>query len=173
MRGRSKKILIGILSILVILGVVYTVALLRSKAQLHEAYATLRRDGRPMRASDVTPPDIPEEQNAAALYERAIAMLTVPLPNTAEKDLLERLGRFSRVIFDEPTAALDTLTEKTIFDALPAVVNGKTLFVASHRPSIIKDADRIFLLDKTRIVAVGTHQSLLKSNDYYRSLMTG
>jgi len=103
MRGRSKKILIGILSVLIILGVVYAAALMRSKAQLREAYAALRRDGRPMRASDITPPDIPQEHNAAALYDRAIAMLTVPLPDTAEKDLLERLGRFSRAIFDEPT----------------------------------------------------------------------
>jgi len=75
------------------------------------------------------------------------------------------------LILDEPTSALDSLTEQTIFDALPSQVNGKTMFVASHRLSTIKHANRILLLNENGLADIGTHESLLDSNDYYRSMV--
>ena len=74
-------------------------------------------------------------------------------------------------IFDEPTAALDMVTEGCIFEELSKLTAGKTVFVATHRPSIIKDANRILLLNEERVLDSGTHQSLLESNDYYRSMI--
>jgi ATP-binding cassette subfamily B protein len=74
------------------------------------------------------------------------------------------------LVLDEPTSALDSLTEKSIFQTLPAVLRNKTLFVVAHRISTIKDSDRILLLNENRLVAIGTHQSLLDTNDYYRSV---
>jgi len=74
------------------------------------------------------------------------------------------------LILDEPTSALDNLTERSIFHSLPFMVRNKTLFVVAHRLSTIEDSDRILLLNDCRLVAVGTHQSLLETNDYYRSL---
>jgi len=76
------------------------------------------------------------------------------------------------LVLDEPTAALDGQTEKSFLDALPAALKGKTLFIATHRPAIIENADRVFVLNQSRLVDVGTHQSLLESNDYYRWLIT-
>ena len=61
--------------------------------------------------------------------------------------------------------------EKSIFQSLPSLVKDKTLFVVAHRLSTIKDSDRIFLLNENRLVAVGTHPSLIETNDYYRSLV--
>jgi ABC-type multidrug transport system fused ATPase/permease subunit len=75
------------------------------------------------------------------------------------------------LILDEPTAALDSETEKSIFDALPAMVEGKTILVASHRLSTIRQSDRILLLDEKGKAEIGTHESLLKSSDYYRSMI--
>jgi ABC-type multidrug transport system fused ATPase/permease subunit len=75
------------------------------------------------------------------------------------------------LIFDEPTAALDSAAEKSIFDALPYQVNGKTVLVASHRLSTIMQADRILLLNDRGIANIGTHQSLLESNDYYQAMV--
>ena len=75
------------------------------------------------------------------------------------------------LVLDEPTSALDSMTEKSIFWSLPAVVGGKTLFVVAHRLSTIKDSDRIILLDRNGLVAIGTHQSLSETHDYYRSLV--
>ena len=77
------------------------------------------------------------------------------------------------LVFDEPTSALDSLAEKSIFHALPALVGDKTLFVVAYRLSTIRDSDRILLLNESRLVAIGTHQSLMESNDYYRSVVAG
>ena len=75
------------------------------------------------------------------------------------------------LILDEPTAALDSQTENAIFQSLPSLFRDKTLFVVAHRLATIMDSDRIFLLDQTRLIAIGTHRSLLETNDYYRSLV--
>jgi ATP-binding cassette subfamily B protein len=74
------------------------------------------------------------------------------------------------LVLDEPASALDSWTEKSIFLSLPALIQDKTLFVAAHRLSTIKDSDRILLLNKNRLIAIGTHQSLLETNEYYRQL---
>ncbi len=76
------------------------------------------------------------------------------------------------LVLDEPTSALDSQTEKTIFQSLPSYTEGKTLFVVAHRLSTIMNADRIFLLDQNRLIAIGTHESLMESNDYYRSIVS-
>jgi len=75
------------------------------------------------------------------------------------------------LILDEPTSALDSMTEKSIFDALPSQVNGKTVLVASHRISTIMQADRILVLNASGMSDIGTHESLLESSDYYRSMV--
>ncbi|MBP8857579.1 MAG: ABC transporter ATP-binding protein [Anaerolineaceae bacterium] len=75
------------------------------------------------------------------------------------------------LIMDEPTASLDTVVEKSIFDALPAEIEGKTLFIAAHRLSTIQRADRILLLKDKHLAAVGTHAELSQADPYYRSLV--
>jgi ABC-type multidrug transport system fused ATPase/permease subunit len=75
------------------------------------------------------------------------------------------------LVMDEPTSALDSKTEKSIFHSLPSLIRDKTLFVAAHRLSTIKNSDSILLLNENRLIAVGTHQSLLETNEYYRSLV--
>jgi ABC-type bacteriocin/lantibiotic exporter with double-glycine peptidase domain len=75
------------------------------------------------------------------------------------------------LILDEPTSALDSVVERSIFDTLPALLRSKTLFVVAHRLSTIQNADRILLLNEKRLVAMGTHQELLDSDPYYRSLV--
>jgi ABC-type multidrug transport system fused ATPase/permease subunit len=75
------------------------------------------------------------------------------------------------LVLDEPTSALDSLTEKSIFQSLPSLVKDKTLFVVAHHLSTIRDSDRILLLNENRLLAIGTHQSLFETNDYYRSLV--
>jgi ABC-type multidrug transport system fused ATPase/permease subunit len=75
------------------------------------------------------------------------------------------------LVLDEPTSALDSITEKSIWDVLPATMHDKTLFVVAHRLSTAQSADRILLLNENRLVAIGTHQSLLAENDLYRTLV--
>lgn len=75
------------------------------------------------------------------------------------------------LVLDEPASALDSVTERSIFQALPDFIQGRTLIVVAHRLSTIRDSDRIFLLNENRLVAIGTHQTLLETNDYYRFLV--
>lgn len=77
------------------------------------------------------------------------------------------------LILDEPTAALDRLVEKSIFDALPDVWRDKTVFIVTHRLTTIQHADRILLLNENRLVDAGTHAELFARNAYYRALVTG
>lgn len=75
------------------------------------------------------------------------------------------------LVLDEPASALDSVTERSIFQALPEIVQSRTLIVVAHRLSTIRDSDRIFLLNENRLVAIGTHQALLETNAYYRFLI--
>jgi ABC-type bacteriocin/lantibiotic exporter with double-glycine peptidase domain len=75
------------------------------------------------------------------------------------------------LIFDEPTSALDGVTEASLVASLPAQLQNKTLFVVSSRLPVIQEAHLVLLLNKSRLVAVGTHQELFETNAFYRSLL--
>lgn len=75
------------------------------------------------------------------------------------------------LILDEPTASLDSLVERSIFEALPEVTRGKTVFLVAHRLATVQHADRILLLNEKRLVDIGTHAELLERNAYYRKLV--
>jgi subfamily B ATP-binding cassette protein MsbA len=75
------------------------------------------------------------------------------------------------LVLDEPTSQLDSHAERSFLAAMPTLVKGKTLFIVAHRLSTVRDADRILLLNQKRLVATGTHEELLESSDYYRSIV--
>lgn len=75
------------------------------------------------------------------------------------------------VILDEPTSALDSIVEKSIFESLPRLLHKKTMFVVAHRLATIQNSDRILLLNEKKLIAIGTHQSLLETNELYRVLV--
>lgn len=74
------------------------------------------------------------------------------------------------LILDEPTAALDTLSERLVFAAVEELRHNRTTFVIAHRLSTVRAADRILVLEAGRIVAEGTHETLLESSALYREL---
>jgi ABC-type bacteriocin/lantibiotic exporter with double-glycine peptidase domain len=75
------------------------------------------------------------------------------------------------LVLDEPTSALDGQAEKSIIQSLQHLVRNKTLFLVGNRSSAIKDSDRILLLNESRLVDMGVHESLLETSEYYRSLV--
>lgn len=75
-------------------------------------------------------------------------------------------------ILDEPTSALDSIIEQAIFEALPAYVQDKTLFISAHRLATVQASDRILLLNEKQFMGMGTHQQLLDSSPYYQQLVT-
>ncbi len=74
------------------------------------------------------------------------------------------------LILDEPTSSLDAISEEAVFDALRRLREGRTTLVIAHRLSTIRDANRILVLHDGHLVAQGTHDELLASNDLYRRM---
>ncbi|MCR2831421.1 ABC transporter transmembrane domain-containing protein [Acidithiobacillus ferrooxidans] len=72
------------------------------------------------------------------------------------------------LILDEATSALDAENERIIQEALGNLIAQRTTLVAAHRLATIIHASRIAVLDKGRLIAVGSHQELLKSCPVYR-----
>ncbi len=75
------------------------------------------------------------------------------------------------LILDEATSALDAKSEGLVQDALEKLQAGRTTLVIAHRLSTIRDADRIVVLDKGRIVEAGTHQALMERKGAYSELV--
>ncbi len=73
-------------------------------------------------------------------------------------------------IFDDSFSALDFLTESEIKENYSMLLRGKSRIVATQRISTAMSADRIYVLDKGRIIGVGTHSDLLSSCPIYREI---
>lgn len=74
------------------------------------------------------------------------------------------------LILDEATSSLDSESESKIQEALELLVQGKTVIIIAHRFSTIQMADRILVFDRGRLIASGSHDILLKTNDLYANL---
>ena len=82
------------------------------------------------------------------------------------------LGRPRLLVLDDPLSAVDVHTEEQIETALHSVLEGVTALLVAHRPSTLVLADRVALLDEGRVVEVGAHRDLLRSNELYRELLS-
>lgn len=80
------------------------------------------------------------------------------------------LKKAAILILDEPTSAVDALTESRIFKELAKFSKGRTVFLISHRLSTLKHADLIITIKDGNVVEQGTHESLLEENKVYASL---
>lgn len=76
------------------------------------------------------------------------------------------------LVLDDPLSALDVNTEALVEASLRRVLQGVTALIVAHRPSTVALADRVAVLRDGRIVATGRHDELLRSDPYYRQLMS-
>ena len=74
------------------------------------------------------------------------------------------------LLFDDCLSAVDTETEEKILKNLERVSKNKTTIIVSHRISSAKNADKIIVLDEGKIIQAGTHQTLKKTEGYYKDL---
>ncbi|MCH5344540.1 MAG: ABC transporter ATP-binding protein [Acetatifactor sp.] len=74
------------------------------------------------------------------------------------------------LLLDEPTASVDAETEKIIMNTLRQLSGKKTIILISHRLSLIKDADKIFVVDDGRIEEQGRHEELIVNDRVYKEL---
>lgn len=75
------------------------------------------------------------------------------------------------IFFDEATSALDANNEKVIMENLKEFYKGKTVVVVAHRLSTVKNADQIIVLDKGKIIELGSHEELTAKRGAYYTLV--
>lgn len=77
------------------------------------------------------------------------------------------------LVLDEATSALDNSTERAVQAALDELAMGRTTITIAHRLSTVRDADQIAVLDRGRVVEVGSHEALLLRGGRYAELVRG
>ena len=91
--------------------------------------------------------------------------------SSGERQLLSIARAFASnpelIILDEATSYVDSQTEKEIQEALSGLLKGRTAIVVAHRLSTIRDADRILVLDRGRIIESGSHDVLMRKKGFY------
>ncbi len=75
------------------------------------------------------------------------------------------------IFFDEATNALDAKNERVIMENLDRFFKGRTVVVVAHRLSTVKKADQIVVLEKGKIVEIGTHKELVAAKGNYFNLV--
>jgi ATP-binding cassette, subfamily B, bacterial len=133
---------------------------------------------------EATDDEIEEAARAAQIHE-----LISTLPEGYDTVVGERGYRFSGgekqriaiartilrnppiLVLDEATSALDTQTERAVQEALERLSEGRTTIAIAHRLSTVRDADQIVVLDRGRVVEIGSHDELLLRGGRYASLV--
>ena len=148
-------------------------------------HASVRENLRFARPS-ATDDDIEDAARAAQIHE-----LIATLPDGYDTMVGERGYRFSGgekqrmaiartilrnppvLVLDEATSSLDTQTERLVQEALERLSEGRTTIAIAHRLSTVRDADQIVVLDRGRVVELGTYDELLTGGGRFAELVAG
>jgi ATP-binding cassette subfamily B protein len=94
--------------------------------------------------------------------------------STGERQLIAIARAFARnpelILFDEATSAIDSQTERWIQEALARLMQRRTAVVIAHRLSTVRNADRILVMNRGRIIESGTHAELMETGGFYYRL---
>lgn len=80
------------------------------------------------------------------------------------------LSKSEVLLFDEVTSSLDINTSKHVMEILKDLKRDHTILMITHKPSLMKLADDIIVIDHGRLVGRGSHKTLLKDNTFYKLL---
>ena len=74
------------------------------------------------------------------------------------------------LVMDEATSALDTVTEEAVMEAINRLMHRKTMIIVAHRITTVQPCDRIFVLDRGRIVDQGSYSQLVNGSSRFRAM---
>lgn len=130
-----------------------------------------------------TAEEVAEAARRAEIYEDIMAMPDGFDTYVGERGVMLSGGQKQRIsiariflknppmlILDEATSALDAVTEAAIQQSFDALAQGRTTLIIAHRLSTIRSADRIVVVDHSRILEEGTHAGLMAQNGAYACL---
>ena len=147
-------------------------------------FAGTLRDNIAFGAPDATPDDVWNVLRAMGIDDWIRA-----LPEGLDTEVRERGGRFSAgerqlvalaraflaepsvIVLDEATSHLDPETELEVEGALRVLLSGRTAIVIAHRLRSAERADRVIMIDDGRIIADGSHETLVETSPKYRRLV--
>ena len=75
------------------------------------------------------------------------------------------------IILDEATANVDPENEKDLMEAIEALTKEKTILMIAHRLKTVRNADKIFVVDKGKIVQAGSHEQLMHKEGIYKNFI--
>ena len=134
-----------------------------------------------MEAKDINLSQVEKVSKIANLHEFVIS----ELPNKYQTTIGERGirlsgGQLQRIgmaralyrdpkvlIFDEATSALDNITEKAVMDTINNLSEDITIILIAHRLDTLKDCDKIFVMEKGRLIDEGNFEELSKTNKIF------
>jgi ATP-binding cassette subfamily B protein len=138
--------------------------------------------GRP----DATDEDVERAARAAGAHEFVLDLPDGYQTEVGERGLMLSGGQRQRItlaralitdprilVLDDATSSVDARTEEQIHETLREIMVGRTTIVIAHRRSSLQLAERVVLVDGGRVVADGTHETLLEEQPLYRALLSG
>ena len=146
-------------------------------------FATSARENIRFGRLDATDAEVEQAARTAAAHDFIMALPDGYASQVGERGVMLSGGQKQRIaiarailrdapvlLLDEATSALDAESERAVQDAVDTLAEGRTTIIVAHRLATVKKADRIIVMEEGRIVATGTHDSLVDEGGLYARL---